>query len=139
MAGDLDLKEISHEALSAMIQKHQLAQRHIVYQKPEYCAELRRRDMTIRVTPPLKRVEELDSIAAMHPFGVDVDWSILSGELIADCHRRGLVVFSDASGPNETIEQYQQAMSWGIDCIRTDHPVRVLRAIELTSMRKLNR
>ena len=38
---------------------------------------------------------------------------------------------TDALGAHETIGDYQQAMEWGIDLIQTDHPLRVMRAIEL--------
>ena len=37
---------------------------------------------------------------------------------------------------NETVEQYHKAIHWGIDCIQTDHPLRVLRAIELLAAKK---
>ena len=33
----------------------------------------------------------------------------------------------------EQITEYQKAMDWGIDLIQTDHPLRVMRAIELRS------
>ena len=47
------------------------------------------------------------------------------------CHARGIKVFSDAIGPNESVASYRRAILDGIDLIQTDHPVRVLRAIEL--------
>jgi glycerophosphoryl diester phosphodiesterase len=67
---------------------------------------------------------------------VDASWKILSKELIARCHAHGILVFSDAQGAHETIEDYQQAMAWGIDLIQTDHPLRVMRAIELWEQRR---
>jgi hypothetical protein len=30
------------------------------------------------------------------------------------------------------VEQYRKAMGWKLDLIQTDHPLRVLRAVELT-------
>jgi glycerophosphoryl diester phosphodiesterase len=56
--------------------------------------------------------------------------------MIAAAHAKGVKVFSDALGLNETVEQYRKAMGWGIDVIQTDHPLRVLRAIELVSAEK---
>jgi glycerophosphoryl diester phosphodiesterase len=50
--------------------------------------------------------------------------------VIDACHAKGIKVFSDALGSHETVAQYQQAIRAGIDVIQTDHPVRVLRAIE---------
>src|SRR5207244_2605926 len=67
----------------------------------------------------------------LKPYAVDANWNILSKELIARCHAAGVLVFSDALGKHENVAQYLQAMDWGIDLIQTDHPLRVLRAIEL--------
>jgi glycerophosphoryl diester phosphodiesterase len=39
-------------------------------------------------------------------------------------------------GAHEKVEDYQRAIRDGIDLIQTDHPVRVLRAIELLDQRK---
>ena len=60
------------------------------------------------------------------------------GKLIAKAHKAGIQVFSDAMGANERIEQYQKAIGWGIDVIQTDHPLRVLRAIELLNHQNLS-
>lgn len=62
---------------------------------------------------------------------VDAAWPSLSKDFIAACHEKGILVFSDALGSNESIEKYRQAIEWGIDVIQTDHPARVLRAVEL--------
>jgi glycerophosphoryl diester phosphodiesterase len=44
-------------------------------------------------------------------------------------------VFADAMGDHERVEDYLQAIEWGIDVISTDHPLRLLRAIELWAHR----
>ncbi len=80
---------------------------------------------------PLQRPEDVDALSRLKPYAVDVDWSILSRELIARCHAAGMKVFSDALDDHERIEDYRQAIEWGIDVIQTDHPLRVIRAIEL--------
>ena len=132
----LDAKDIAPEALDAAIQKHRLSQRHVVYQSVQYCDKLRTLDPTVRTLPPLGGLDELDKVAAIKPYGVDAQWSILSKDMIDECHRRGIKVFSDALGQNENVEQYLKAMEWGIDCIQTDYPLRVLRAIELSSAQR---
>lgn len=131
MGGYLDAKDIAPELLIEAIRKYGFSDRHVVYQSAQYCGRLRKLDPTVRTLPPLRRVEQLDAVAAIQPYGVDAAWSSLSEEMIAECHRRGIKVFSDALGQNETVEQYGKAIGWGIDCIQTDHPLRVLRAIEL--------
>jgi glycerophosphoryl diester phosphodiesterase len=67
----------------------------------------------------------------LKPYAFDTRWEILSRELIARCHTLGIKVFSDALGEHERVEDYLQAMAWGIDLIQTDYPLRVMRAIEL--------
>jgi glycerophosphoryl diester phosphodiesterase len=132
----LDAKDIAPENLIAAIRDFHLEDRHVVYQSRNYCNSIRKLDPIVRTLPPLRRLDQLDAVAAIKPYGVDAAWSILSKELIARCHEQGIQVFSDALGGNETLEQYQKAIAWRIDCIQTDHPLRVLRAIELLAARK---
>ncbi|HEY2786678.1 MAG TPA: glycerophosphodiester phosphodiesterase family protein [Fimbriiglobus sp.] len=132
----LDSKDIAPEALAAAIRKFGLYDRHVVYQSKEYCAKLLAIDPKVRPLPPLGRFDQLDAVAAIKPYGFDTKWGILSKDMIAAAHAKGVKVFSDALGLNETVEQYRKAMGWGIDVIQTDHPLRVLRAIELVSAEK---
>jgi glycerophosphoryl diester phosphodiesterase len=138
VAGKVDLyfdaKAITPEALAAAVERHHVAARTVVYQSPAYLARLRALNPRIRALPPLRSANELDALAAqLKPYAVDADWDILSQDLIARCHARGIRVFSDALGAHERIADYLQAMDWGIDLIQTDHPLRLLRAIELRS------
>ena len=132
----LDAKDIAPGPLNAAIRHYHLEDRHVVYQSVNYCDNIRKLDPMVRTLPPLRRLNQLDTIAAIKPYGVDAEWSILSKEMIAKCRENGIQVFSDALGENETVEQYQKAIHWGIDCIQTDHPLRVLRAIELLAAKK---
>ena len=86
---------------------------------------------------PLGDAKDFAELAAnLKPYGVDADWDILSKDLIARCHAAGVKVFSDSMGDHERIEDYLQAIEWGIDVISTDHPLRVMRAIELWANRQ---
>jgi glycerophosphoryl diester phosphodiesterase len=127
----LDAKDITPADLLDAMRKHELVERSVVYQSKQYLAKLKTLEPKVRPLPPLGRVSQFDQVAAIAPYGFDTNWSILSAELIAKAHKAGIQVFSDAMGANETIEQYQKAIGWGIDVIQTDHPLRVLRAIEL--------
>jgi len=127
-----DAKAIPPEALAAAVERHKVVERTVVYQSPQYLARLKAINPRIRSLPPLGKPEELDAlVATLPPYAVDASWDILSQELIARCHAAGVKVFSDALGRHERIEDYLQAMRWGIDLIQTDHPLRVMRAIEL--------
>ena len=127
----LDAKDITPADLLEAMRKHELVERSVVYQSSNYLAKLKALEPKVRPLPPLRRAGQFDQVAAIEPYGFDTDWSILSAELIAKAHKAGIKVFSDAMGANETIDKYQQAIGWGIDVIQTDHPLRVLRAIEL--------
>lgn len=129
----LDAKDIPPEALVEAIRKHNLMNRHAVYQSAEYCQKLKELDPDVRLMPPLRSAESLDKLLELKPYAVDANWKILSKDLIARCHAANIRVFSDALGIHETVDHYRQAIGWGIDVIQTDYPLRVLRAIELTA------
>lgn len=131
----LDAKEIAPEALLAAIKKHDLLERHVVYQSAEYCKRIRELNPAVKTIPGLKSAADLERVLSVKPYGVDAAWSLLSKEFIDKCHGAGLKVFSDALGLNESITQYRRAIGWGIDVIQTDYPLRVLRAIELEAAR----
>ena len=132
----LDAKAIDPVALANAIRTGDLFNRHVVYQSLEYCGKLKAIEPRARLLPPLSSLDNLNTVAAIKPFGVDARWGILSSDMISQCHAKGILVFSDALGLNENIIQYRRAISWGIDCIQTDYPLRVLRAFELEAADK---
>ena len=127
-----DAKAIPPAALAEALQRHELIERTVVYQSPQYLAQLKVINPQIRRLAPLRKPGDFAELAAtLKPYAVDADWAILSQDLIARCHAAGVKVFSDSLGDHERIKDYLQAMEWGIDLIQTDHPLRVMRAIEL--------
>jgi glycerophosphoryl diester phosphodiesterase len=130
-AAYLDAKDIAPESLLAAMRKYRLVDRSVVYQSADYLAKLRALEPSVRAMPPLRSAADFDKVAALKPYAVDANWLALSKELIERCHQAGIRVFSDALGLNESLERYNQAIDWGIDVIQTDHPLRVLRAIEI--------
>jgi glycerophosphoryl diester phosphodiesterase len=132
-----DAKSVAPERLVEALRRHSRIASTVVYQSAEYLARLRAIEPALRRMPPLGRAADLDGLLErVEPYAVDTDWDILSAELIARCHARGVRVFSDALGDHERIEDYRRAIGWGIDLIQTDHPLRVLRAIELWAAEK---
>jgi glycerophosphoryl diester phosphodiesterase len=128
----VDAKDIAPEALVQALARHGLTDRAVVYQGVAYLEKLKSIAPALRRMPPLGNPAQLDAIAErVRPYAVDARWTILSKPLIDRCHALGIKVFSDAIGANESIERYQKAIRDGLDLIQTDHPVRVLRALEL--------
>jgi glycerophosphoryl diester phosphodiesterase len=128
----VDAKDIDPETLVAVLRAHNLIDRSVVYQHPDYLARLRSIEPRLRRMSPLGSESHIDVLAdRLEPYAFDTRWNILSKALIDHCHARHVKVFSDALGPNESVASYRRAILDGIDLIQTDHPVRVLRAIEL--------
>jgi glycerophosphoryl diester phosphodiesterase len=127
----VDAKDIAPEALVAALRAHDLIERAVVYQHPDYLARLRAIEPRLRRMPPLSDPSQVDPLVdRLGPYAFDARWDLLSKPLIDRCHARGVRVFSDALGPNESEDRYRRAILDGIDLIQTDHPIRVLRAIE---------
>ncbi len=128
----VDAKDIAPEPLVAALARYGVTHRAVVYQGADYLKKLRAIAPEIRRMPPLGDPSELDELAReVQPYAVDARWQVLSRPVIDRCHALGIKVFSDALGINENIGRYQQAVRDGLDLIQTDHPVRVLRALEL--------
>jgi glycerophosphoryl diester phosphodiesterase len=128
----VDAKDIAPEALVQALERHGLIDRAVVYQNATYLEKLKAIAPRLRRMPPLRDPSKLEEIMKrVDPYAFDTNWTILSKSLIDRCHARGVKVFSDALGNHETIAHYQRAIAEGIDAIQTDHPLRVLRSIEL--------
>jgi glycerophosphoryl diester phosphodiesterase len=132
----VDAKDIGPETLADMLARHGLTDRAVVYQKVAYLERLKSVAPTLRRMPPLDDPSQIDVLSSrLRPYAFDTEWTILSRPLIDRCHTLGIKVFSDALGAHESVEHYQRAVRDGIDVIQTDHPLRVLRAVELLDHR----
>jgi glycerophosphoryl diester phosphodiesterase len=128
----VDAKDIAPESLVEALSRHGLTDRAVVYQGVAYLEKLKSIAPALRRMPPLGNPSQLDALAErVRPYAVDARWTILSKPLIDRCHALGIKVFSDAIGANESVERYQKGIRDGLDLIQTDHPLRVLRALEL--------
>jgi glycerophosphoryl diester phosphodiesterase len=128
----VDAKDIAPEALVDALRARNLIDRSVVYQSPGYLARLRAIEPRLRRMPPLSDASQIDPLVdRLEPYAFDTRWGILSKSLIERCHARGVKVFSDSIGLNESAASYRRAILDGIDLIQTDHPIRVLRTIEL--------
>jgi glycerophosphoryl diester phosphodiesterase len=129
----LDAKYIDPARLVDALRTHRMENDTVVYGGPSVLKELTARAPELKVMPRLEKPDYLDKLAAeVHPYAFDVRWDILSPELIDRCHSLGIKVFSDAIGNHESVSEYRKAVSWGIDAIQTDHPLRLLNAVTRT-------
>jgi len=126
-----DAKDIAPEALAEAIDRHGLTERTVVYKGVAYLEKLKDTAPRIRRMPPLSDPKDVDTIIQrVKPYAFDTRWSIVNQELIDGCHAKGVKVFSDALGLNDTVDEHERAIRAGIDLIQTDHPLRFLRALE---------
>jgi len=132
-----DAKDIAPARLADALERYGVLDRTVVYGGPQFLARVKAVNSKIRLLPPLESAGEIEALSReLKPYAFDTRWEILSPELIARCHELGIKVFSDSLGNHERIEDFQQAMDWGIDLIQTDHPLRLFRAIELRAGRE---
>jgi glycerophosphoryl diester phosphodiesterase len=129
----VDAKDISPEKLSLALRKHGLVERSVVYQSPDYLRRFKAVEPFARLVAPLSEPEDLDTLGALGPYGVEAPWRLLSKELVEESHAHGVRVFFDSLDSPESVDVYRQAMGWGVDVIETDRPAQVLRAAELES------
>jgi glycerophosphoryl diester phosphodiesterase len=130
-AAYLDCKDINPEVLSQFLRLNNLHSRSVICAPLQVLEKLKTIDPQARALPSFRGLEDLERVAGLKPYAVDAKWECLSEEVVSKCHGRGILVFSDALGRNENVEQYLKAINWGVDLIQTDHPAKVLRAVEI--------
>lgn len=127
-----DAKALEPLRLVNSLRAHDMLDRSVIFQSPKYLQQVRSLEPRARIMPPLYRSDDLDrAIEELHPYAFDVKWEILSPDLIERCHSAGVKVFSDAIGKFDHCQQHREKIAWGIDVIQTDHPLHVIRAMEL--------
>jgi glycerophosphoryl diester phosphodiesterase len=132
LEGSLDAKAIAPEAISATLRRHGILDSLVVYGGRDDLKRLMQVDRDVKRLVTLRRPNDLEDLAkALEPYAFDIEWSILSRELVDRCHARRIKVYSDALESFESLEEYRKAIEMGVDLIQTDHPERILRAIEL--------
>lgn len=128
----VDFKDGKPEALVQAMRQHKVVDDCVIYGGPKELAEIKSLEPTAKVMPGLSDPRQIDDLIELcSPYAFDAKWEILSEKLISECHKKGVKVFSDSMGNYETIGHFRQAMEWNIDCIQTDEPLILMRAIEL--------
>lgn len=128
----VDFKDGRPEHLVDTIRRHNVLDDCIIYGDPQRLSEIKLLEPKAKVMPGLNDPSQIDDlIRACQPYAFDTKWEILSKELISECHSKGIKVFSDAMGGHENIVDFYKAIEWGVDCIQTDEPLILFRAIEL--------
>ncbi len=127
----VDTKDITPEALVDAMRCHNVLDDCVIYINGEKALAVKALESKAKIMPSLGDPEKVDELIKLYqPYAFDTKWEILSRNLIDKCHANGVKVFSDAMG-YENIDSFRQVMEWDIDCIQTDEPIILLRAMEL--------
>ncbi|MEO0206814.1 MAG: glycerophosphodiester phosphodiesterase family protein [candidate division WOR-3 bacterium] len=128
----VDFKEGEPEYLVDCMRRHGVLESCVIYGDPQKLSKIKLLEPNSKVMPGLNNPTQIDDLIKIcQPYAFDTKWEILSKELISECHFKGVKVFSDAMGGHENINDFYKAMEWGIDCIQTDEPIILLRAMEI--------
>jgi len=126
----LDFKAGDPAQLVGMMREWQVVDDCVIYGAPDQLLTIRQLEPRAKIMPPLNDAAQIPVLAAYQPYAFDTAWRSLSPELIQSCHALGIRVFSDAMGGHENIPDFLEAIRWGIDCIQTDEPLLLLRAVQ---------
>ncbi len=118
----VDCKEINAKVLIGYLNKYNLLEGSVFYVNDIFqISQVRGLAAKARMMPGLGRAKDLDRmIETFHPYALDTDWKELSKELIDKAHAKGVKIFSDGFGNNQTADSYVQAIQAGIDVISTN-------------------
>jgi glycerophosphoryl diester phosphodiesterase len=118
----VDCKEINAKVLIDYLSKYKLLEGSVFYvNNREQIQQVRALAPKAKMMPGLGSAKDLDKMAeTYHPYALDTNWKELSKELIDKAHAKGIKIFSDGFGNNQTPDSYVQAIKAGIDVISTN-------------------
>jgi len=118
----VDCKEINAKILVDNLNKYHLLEGSVFYVNEEHqISQIRAMAPQAKILPGLGNPKDVEKmINTCHPYALDVDWRDLSKELIDKAHAKGVRIFSDGFGKDQTVNSYIQAIKAGIDVISTN-------------------
>jgi len=128
----IDAKGINPKLLADEIKACQAVEGVIVLETPAYHERLARIAPEIPRKTWFRKDEDLDKVIAQaKPEVVELDWARCTAERVAECHARGVKVMTYSPNARLAREQYQAKIDTGVDIIQTDHPLLLMRAVEV--------
>lgn len=127
----VDFKAGDPARLVSLMRKFQVLDDCVIYGSVAQLLAIRKLAPRAKIMPRLNDPDQMQPlISQCQPYAFDTAWNILSPDLIQNCQKQQVKVFADAMGGHETVKDFRQAISWGIDCIQTDEPLILFRAIQ---------
>lgn len=118
----VDCKEINAKVLIDNLIKYHLLEGSVFYiNEAKQIDQIRTMAPKAKILPGLRSGKDLNKMAeTLHPYALDVNWKDISKELIDKAHAKGVKIFSDGFGEDQTPDIYVQAIKAGIDVISTN-------------------
>lgn len=118
----VDCKEINAKILIDCLNQFKLLEGSVFYvNEIQQINQIRSLAPNAKILPGLRSAEDLDRmIETYHPYALDTEWKDLTRDLISKAHAKGVKIFSDGFGENQTVDSYVQAINAGIDVISTN-------------------
>jgi len=133
----VDCKDIRAAVVVQILRKYHLLKSAVFYGDVRTLSEIKKQFADARLMPAFPGSEEMAKIIdALHPYAVDMSYDDLSEETLSYCHDKGIKVFSDLLGEDDTESAYRKAIRLGIDLIQTDKVSAVLRTRSTQELQK---
>jgi glycerophosphoryl diester phosphodiesterase len=126
----VDCKDIRPAEVVRILQRYGLLDSAVFYGTVNILSEIGEISGHARLMPRYPGREGVESLVTLlHPFAFDVAWPDVNSDLVAQCHIKGIKVFSDLLDEYDDSVQYRKAMDLNIDLIQTDDVSSVIRSI----------
>jgi len=128
----LDCKDVHPDEAAALVRRHKLLDRCVVYANPDECARWKRLvpEMPVMTSPPRDVRSPDELLAWLNQFPVEIVDGPLTWytpERVQTIHAHGAVAWPDCMLPEETPALWDGARNLGVDGLQTDHPAALVR------------
>jgi len=128
----IDAKGINPKRLAEEVRASKSPENVIVLETPAYLEQLRRIAPEIPRKTWWRKDEDLDKVLEQaKPEAVEIDWMRCTADRVAECHKRGVKVITYSPMVALPTEAYIAKIRTGVDILQTDHPLLVMRAVEV--------
>ena len=130
----VDVKDASPKRVAEEIRACGMTKQVIVLDSPAYLKRLAEIAPEIPCKTWWRKDEELEPILEqIKPEALEISCGRLTRERVEMCHKRGINAFTCTPGRALPIKAYLRMMETGVDIIQTDHPLLMIRAVELAT------
>lgn len=118
----VDCKAIDAGEVVRILSQHSLLESAVFYGDMNTLSEIKKFYEKARLMPAYPGKEKMEQvIRKIAPYAVDVSYDQLDAATVSFCHAKGIKVFSDLLGEDDTAAAYRKAIQLEVDLIQTDN------------------